>query len=102
MHFGSSGPATITPTLELETGTMFDSPCPYATLKEYDWHLGPGHYTPAGCPNFRWNPVVYSLLAAFESSTLTMAAFSSSSFFTYLKGGRSCTSGKEEVSLLGV
>ena len=65
---------------------MFDVPCQYVRFSEYDWKLVPDHMNPPGWPALLWNATVYSLIAAFESSTISIAIYLHIQLFYLFKG----------------
>ncbi|TID22856.1 Drug resistance protein [Venturia nashicola] len=50
----------------------FTAPCPYVPLSKYSWKSYDPD-SPAGCGTLSWNPVVFSLLAAFQAGTILLA-----------------------------
>jgi hypothetical protein len=46
----------------------YKAPCPYVPTSEYDWKLS-SMSVPEHCGTLPWNPVIYSLVAAFQAGT---------------------------------
>jgi hypothetical protein len=65
---------------------MFEAPCPYVSLADYDWKFSRTIEVPETCPAFIWNPFVYSLVAGFEGCTLCVAAYLHVQLFYTFKG----------------
>lgn len=50
----------------------YTGPCPYVPLTKYSWKSYDPN-APANCGTLSWNPVVFSLLAAFQAGTILLA-----------------------------
>jgi hypothetical protein len=72
-----------------ENMRMFNSPCPYVYLSDYDWKLVPDYLNPPECPTIKWNATVYSLLAAFEGCTVCIAVYIHIQLFYTFTGKKS-------------